>query len=80
MDAIGVYGDEGNDSLEIKMGLTSTSVYGGSTTVTSEDGNDSIVLSSSVSNNFVQATAMTTLVCGSSVFGGSSVYGGQGVD
>ena len=76
-----IYGDAGNDSLEIKMGLKNASVYGGSTTVTSTDGNDSIVLSSSVSNSFIQGNGGNdTMYVGSSVFGGSSVYGGQGVD
>ena len=77
-----VYGDAGNDSLEIKMGLTNATVYGGNaTTATSTDGNDSIVLSSSVSNSFVQGNGGNdTMYVGSSVFGGSSIYGGQGVD
>ena len=77
-----VYGDAGNDSLEIKMGLSGSSVYGGNaTTATSADGNDSIVLSSSVSNSFVQGNGGNdTMYVGSSVFGGSSIYGGQGVD
>ena len=77
-----VYGDAGNDSLEIKMAVTNASVYGGNaTTATSADGNDSIVLSSSVSNSFVQGNGGNdTMYVGSSVFGGSSIYGGQGVD
>ena len=64
------------------MGLSGSSVYGGNaTTATSTDGNDSIVLSSSVSNSFVQGNGGNdTMYVGSSVFGGSSVYGGQGVD
>ena len=61
--------------------VTNASVYGGSTTVTSNDGNDSIVLSSSVSNSYVQGNGGNdTMYVGSSIFGGSSVYGGQGVD
>ena len=43
-----VYGDAGNDSLEIKMGLTNSSVSVATNEATSTDGNDSIVLSSSV--------------------------------
>ena len=77
-----VYGDEGNDSLEIKMGVTNASVYGGNHYCHLHRRKR---LHRSVFFRLQQLCSgqrggNDTMYVGSSVFGGSSVYGGQGVD